>query len=1031
MARLIMQREGRTKEYQLGDDTVLGRKSSCTVRVPSPKCSRENSRIIKGSGGFFVEDLGSSNGTLVNGKKIGRQLLKSGDIIAIGGIDYTFQDKTDDPLVGKRLGKYQIIDKVGVGGMGVVYRASQVTLGREVALKVMSPRLATKESFIQSFEREAKIAARLQHPNIIGIHDFGHEDGWYFFSMEFVEGENLLDMALRQGGLSVEECLDYGRQLADALDHAHNQGILHKDIKPQNVMINNENRVKLADMGLASIADEENQENSPERGAFMATPQYVAPEIVRRQEPDPRSDIYSLAATLFHMLTSKPPYTGTDVKDLLKKHLSAPIPDPRSLRPDVPEELALFVMKGLAKEPADRQQTAREFAEGLARMLQRGCKTATAEKKTIKPPAVSTLVKAATTRASSTVTSGAAERGPDKKKLYFIVGGAAAALLVLVLLLILTRGKPEEEAAKLLQQARAAYVNGDDEATRQHLGKILDDYPRTTVADEARKMLAVYQGTRAQQELARVRGELEAGKSDSRKVVRQLKSFLQQGGISNEDVRAIQAFIVELGEDPDLRSEWEKKVDELFAGGRAQEALALARKTAASAPKDEDKKRAAQVLQMLQNTLDGRAKELYEKGRKLCDEQNLSKAAQVYAEVILQYPGTQWQTQAVNELASLNDSAARMFGQAWNAMYFRAAVDDLAGVRELAFQNSKTLAGTSLPDKGRELELFAEGLAAFHQGLIAGAKEKTADTAGHVRVMIEGKERAVSLDAENGKLVAVGQKNRKVITLSDVALNDVARLLPARSAEPLQALGGAVYFASHKANDIAMEYARQLAAAGGEVALAGHDLRMLVEQQAPLLNFESILAGTAELVNCRVINKNTLTFYGEGSYSNPRLAVRLGELRAEFAISDRCVIEALGKDGVLFTLTRRGGMLEAQAGEAKQALSYPNAGSFSMRASFNTLSFFAGDQAIGTLEANDIGVGSALFRLRSSGTAEVTKIEFGIDNPLVKPVTDAGAPEPEAKPEAEAKPAAGAAAEGEKKEDKPAEAAPAAEPGNG
>ncbi len=1024
MARLIMQREERTKEYELGDDTILGRKSSCTIRVPSPKCSREHSHIIKGSGGFFVEDLGSSNGTLVNGKKIGRQLLKSGDVISIGGIDYTFQDKIDDPLVGKRLGKYQILDKVGVGGMGVVYRASQVTLGREVALKVMSPRLATKESFIQSFEREAKIAARLQHPNIIGIHDFGHEDQWYYFSMEFVEGENLLDMALRQGGLSVEECLDYGRQLADALDHAHNQGILHKDIKPQNVMINNENRVKLADMGLASIADEENQASSPETGAFMATPQYVAPEIIRRQEPDPRSDIYSLAATLYHMLTSKPPYAGVDVKDLLKKHLSAPIPDPRTLRPEIPEELALFVMKGLAKEPVDRQQTAREFADGLARMLQRGCKPAVTEKKTIKPPA-SVLIKAATTRTTSAVASAVPAEGPDRRKLYYIVGAAAAALLLLIVILVATRGNPEQEAAKLLQEARALYVDGNDSATREKLEQILSNYPRTTVAEEARKMQATYQGTPAQQELARVRSELEAGKSDSRKVARQLKLFLQQGGCSNEDQRSIQAYIVQLGEDPDVRSEWEKKVDELFAGGKAQEALALARKTSESASKEEDKKRAAQVLQMLQNTLDGRAKEMFEKGRKLCDERNLTKATEVYAEVILQYPGTSWQMQAAGELASMNDSAARFFGQAWNALYFRAGADDLAGVRELAFQNAKTLAATSLPSKGKDLELYAEGLAAFHQALIATAKEKTNDTASHVRVVIDGKERAVSLDAENGKLMAVGQKNRKAITLSDLQVNDVARLMPARKIEPLQALGGAVFFASHKANDIAVEYTHQLDISEGELAVAGRDLRMLVTQQAPLMNFEAILGGRADLQNCRVINKDTLTFYGEGSYINPRLAVRLTDLRVRFAISDRCVIEATGKDGVLFTLSRRGELVEAQAGEVKQSLRY-SGDALRMNVSSNAIAFFVGDQAVGTLEVPEIGVGSAIFRLRSSGSAEVSMMEFGIENPLIKPVTESSAPEPEAKPEA-------APAEEKKAEEKPAEKpaeAPAEQPGN-
>ncbi len=260
-----------------------------------------------------------------------------------------------------RLGGYEIVELVGKGGMGEVYRARQVSMDRVVALKVLSPRLAAKDpSFAQQFIAEARSAGRLNHAHIVAVHDvasapapagIGHEGELHFFSMEFIDGETVKDVLERQGRLEPAQIARVMRGMAEALVYAQAQGLIHRDIKPDNIMLGADGAVKLADLGLATDLETATNEAG---GKVMGTPLYMSPEQARALAIDHRSDQYSLGATLFHCLTGRAPFHGDTAKAIMKAHVVEPVPDPRDLRDDVPEGWRQLCIRLLAKDPAAR-----------------------------------------------------------------------------------------------------------------------------------------------------------------------------------------------------------------------------------------------------------------------------------------------------------------------------------------------------------------------------------------------------------------------------------------------------------------------------------------------------------------------------------------------------------------------------------------------------------------------------------------------------------------------------------------------------
>ena len=255
-------------------------------------------------------------------------------------------------LSRSRFGDYQILDELGAGGMGKVYRARDVSLERVVALKVLPAGHAKDPTFVQRFVKEARAAARLNHPNIVQIYNFGSVEGTYYLAMEFVDGRSL-GSHLRERRFTEAEAIGIARQVCKALAVAHAEGLIHRDIKPDNLMLTTRGEVKLVDLGIAKRLDED--QAITQTGHSMGTPHYISPEQIRGQKDiDARADIYSLGATLYHLVTGHTPYQGSSGAVVMSMHLVEPLPDPLQYAPGLSEGFCRVLRKMLAKDRQER-----------------------------------------------------------------------------------------------------------------------------------------------------------------------------------------------------------------------------------------------------------------------------------------------------------------------------------------------------------------------------------------------------------------------------------------------------------------------------------------------------------------------------------------------------------------------------------------------------------------------------------------------------------------------------------------------------
>ncbi|MGQ9505931.1 MAG: serine/threonine-protein kinase [Thermogutta sp.] len=272
---------------------------------------------------------------------------------------------------GNTIGPYELLELIGGGGMGRVFRAYDVRLSRIVALKVLTSEQASDPQILARFQNEARSAARLSHPGIVQVFSAGEQDGIYYIAFEFVEGMNLRALVEQQGPLSVGESLHYTLQVAESLEHASARGIIHRDIKPSNIIVTREGRTKLIDLGLARMLQQNGRSSDlTTSGMTLGTFDYIAPEQARDPRlADIRSDIYSLGCTLFFMLSGQPPFPGGSVLQKLLQHQSEEPPNIRSIRPDVSEPVARVLRRMMAKSPRQRYQSAEELVQALRSLL--------------------------------------------------------------------------------------------------------------------------------------------------------------------------------------------------------------------------------------------------------------------------------------------------------------------------------------------------------------------------------------------------------------------------------------------------------------------------------------------------------------------------------------------------------------------------------------------------------------------------------------------------------------------------------------
>ncbi len=339
------------------DTCIIGSDPDATIRVGGNAPAR--AAAIKGlkNGGFGLKVL--EGPVEVNGEAVEVARLTLGDRIVVGDTEVRFGKPKSAEGMPEELGGFQILGVLGKGGMGTVYRARQVSLDRDVALKVLSSDLTADPEFVGRFQAEARFAARLHHPNVVQVFDVDKADDVYFYSMELMEGGSVETRLRESGRLTIEQATAFIADAARGLAFAEQMRIVHRDIKPDNLMIDRHGHVKLADLGLAHGGDDDS-------GKVIGTPHFMSPEQIQRQPMDHRSDLYSLGCTYFRLVTGKNPFTGDNVKAIVRGHVKDAAPRADETHEEVPEDVADIIDRLLEKDPGDRYQSAEELLADLA-----------------------------------------------------------------------------------------------------------------------------------------------------------------------------------------------------------------------------------------------------------------------------------------------------------------------------------------------------------------------------------------------------------------------------------------------------------------------------------------------------------------------------------------------------------------------------------------------------------------------------------------------------------------------------------------
>lgn len=374
MPNLIIERgreKGVTLALKANAENVVGRDPATVQLVISDvAASRRHFQIFERGGKWFVTDLGSRNGTFLNEEKVEGDIeLAAGDRVQVGETVFSFleEEKAEagkaGGLQGREIGGYEIMERIGRGGMGTVYKARQKSMNRIVALKFLSPKLSSNPAFVNQFRAEARAAGQLNHPNVVQALDVFELNGLHCFSMEFMEGGCVQDLLSKRDDsrLPWEEAMPILLDATRGLVFAEKRGIIHRDIKPDNLMLTSEQKVKIGDLGLAKSAEDGDQGGT----GIFGTPHFIAPEQAQGKPVNHAADIYSLGATLYRVVGGRTPFSGSTVKEILKAQINDPHKPMTELVPDFPKDLSAIIDKMMAKKVEDRYQSAAKLLEDL------------------------------------------------------------------------------------------------------------------------------------------------------------------------------------------------------------------------------------------------------------------------------------------------------------------------------------------------------------------------------------------------------------------------------------------------------------------------------------------------------------------------------------------------------------------------------------------------------------------------------------------------------------------------------------------
>lgn len=325
-------------------------------------------------GGATPQQIKAAQEAQAAAGKSGKTLPLAEVLIESGIITRAIRENVEKKASGQqsaiqRLGKYKLIRKLGEGGMGVVYLAEDTDMLRKVALKVLPKKFVSDTQSLTRFKREAHAAGKLNHLNIVGAYDAGEDAGHHYYVMEYCDGEPLNVVLKRQKSLALDNALDIVIQVAQGLKHAHDQGIIHRDIKPANIFITGAGVAKILDLGLTKDINDSDNSFNTQTGVALGTPHYISPEQARgKQDIDGRTDIYSLGATYYHLITGQTPFFGATSAVIMSKHMNEQLPNPQDIREDVPDSVAHVIGNMMAKNRDDRYRNCDELLEDLERV---------------------------------------------------------------------------------------------------------------------------------------------------------------------------------------------------------------------------------------------------------------------------------------------------------------------------------------------------------------------------------------------------------------------------------------------------------------------------------------------------------------------------------------------------------------------------------------------------------------------------------------------------------------------------------------
>jgi serine/threonine-protein kinase len=340
---------------------------------------------------------------------------------------------------GQKIPGYKILGKLGAGAMATVFKAKQLSLDRTVAIKVLPRKFSANQQFIERFYAEGRAAAQLNHPNIVQAFDVGKAGDYHFFVMEFVDGRTVYDDITKHKRYTEAEAIDIVMQIAEALQHAHERGLIHRDVKPKNIMINQDAVAKLADMGLArAISDKEAAE--AEAGKAFGTPYYISPEQIRGEKNiAPPADIYSLGATLYHMVTGNVPFDGKNPSAVMHKHLKAELAPPDHVNPRLSAGVSEVIEMMMAKDPRKRYQTCKDLLVDL-RAIRKGETPPIAHREVVPAAEIASLAAAEAAAPGEIAIDATQERPLVREPLVITLAVVATLSIIVNILLIASRG---------------------------------------------------------------------------------------------------------------------------------------------------------------------------------------------------------------------------------------------------------------------------------------------------------------------------------------------------------------------------------------------------------------------------------------------------------------------------------------------------------------------------------------------------------------------------------------------------------------